>query len=105
MTSFKTWAEMTITERRKAMVSVMDADPANATGTAGTKPYEPWSEKIMAVTGHGAGHGWLFLCCRDCGWYLGYSPQYGLKALAAAGEAHADECVELDILAGGVPDA
>ena len=89
---FKPWAEKTIAERRAAMVSITGAAVRNPTEETGTEPWEPWAGKVMVLAGLGAGFDgsgpWLWLACRDCGWYLGFSPQHDLASLAEAGKRH-----------------
>jgi hypothetical protein len=93
----KTWPEMTIAERHAAMVSRIGAALENAHFVPADTPSGPWSEKVMVIAGHSFSSGpWLWLCCRDCGWYLGYSSQYGIEALAAAAKAHEANCEASD---------
>jgi len=55
-------------------------------------PHEPWSASVMILAGVVEGHAWLWLGCRDCGWFLGFSAQYDPDALAAAAAMHREQC-------------
>ena len=90
MKPFMPWSEKTIAERREAAVGVTGASRANLTMDNGTEPWEPWSGKVMVLAGSSmqADEPWLWLACRDCGWYLGFNPQHDLASLAEAGKRH-----------------
>jgi hypothetical protein len=55
-------------------------------------PYDPWCAKVMVAAGWAPGIPWLFLACRDCGWWLGYHAQYDPAELARAAARHAEAC-------------
>jgi hypothetical protein len=75
---------------------VTGADAANATRDGhGGEPWSPWSAQVMILAGFGAdGAPWLWLGCRNCGWFLGYSPQIDPDHLAAQAKTHRDQCPE-----------
>jgi len=55
-------------------------------------PHDPWCAKVMVVAGWAEGIPWLFLACRDCGWWLGYHAQYDPAELANTAADHAKAC-------------
>jgi hypothetical protein len=72
------------------------AHQANATrdGHDG-EPWSPWSAQVMVLAGFaGSGEPWIWLGCRNCGWFLGYAGQIDPDHLAGEAKAHRDHCPE-----------
>jgi hypothetical protein len=75
---------------------VTGAHPDNATrdGHDG-KPNSPWSAQVMILAGYaGDGEPWLWMGCRNCGWFLGDSPQIDPDYLAKQAKEHRNQCPE-----------
>lgn len=86
--------------QRKNIVAVTGASEVNlgtgqiAPGTGMRGPWDPWSAKVMILAGwSGSDRGWLWLACRDCGWFLGFERQYGAAELADVARQHAERCL------------
>jgi hypothetical protein len=83
----------------------MGADPANATldraqprsfgehDAPELQDYDPWAGDVMILAGLAPGdRPWLWLACRKCQWFIGFSPQYEPSALAGIASRH--ECAD-----------
>jgi hypothetical protein len=59
------------------------------------EPWSPWSAQVMILAGLGYdGRPWLWLGCRNCGWFLGYSSQIDPDYLTGQAKAHREHCPE-----------